>query len=556
MNVTCETANDAAHEQPQVPGEDLAEADRRERTPAIPAPLGSGSIALAALGSALFALTSVCAMRLMLHRAITHGDWLTGLCAAALTAAFTFVAGRALVRRMLRTRQQLIESDERIRGLAHFDAVTGLPNRILLKDRVRRELSAAARNQTPLAFLFLVLDRFKDVNDSVGHQAGDELLRTLGERLEQSLRDVDTAARLGGDEFVVILPYTDASGAAEVADKLRLAIGRPHSLDGRPIAVTPSIGISMYPGDGMDMDSLMRHAHTAMHQARTDGANSFRFFRSQAPRTMQQSARNRAEEIGRALRNDEFTIDYQAQVDVHTGAIVAVEAQFGWNHPDLGQLGAREFIPLAATCGLLEPLAEWYLLQASRQLASWHASGLLDTPLALHLSGQQFCLPSLASLMQRVLLETGLEPCHWELELSEGSLNDVPADVMKRLLAFRHYGMHFAIREFGTSHNGLASIKSLPATKLKADPAFVEDLPRNQLDAIIVTSMIDLAHNLGKKFVADGVSSRAQLKFLRARGCDIAQGPVHGKPADAAAFTRTLQPLGKVSSDSVTPAAS
>ncbi len=555
MNATCEPVDDASYELPQCLGEPSTRANRAGGSASALQPFRCGSIALAALGSALFTLTSVCAMGLVLHQQVTSEDWLTGFGTAVLTAGFTFMAGRALVRQIWQTHNRLIRSEERIRRLAHFDAVTGLPNRILLKDRVRKELSAAARHQTQLAFLFLDLDRFKAVNDSLGHSVGDELLRAVGERLERSLRDVDTVARLGGDEFVVVLPHTDASGAAEVAEKLRLTIGQSYDVSGGSISVTPSIGISMYPDDGLDLDSLMRNADTAMYRAKTEGSNSFRFFGSKAPQQTKWRWQHQkhGKEIQRALDNNEFAIYYQSQLDIRTGAIAAVEAQLGWNHPKRGPLAAREFLPIAASCDLLETLGEWYLLEASKQLAAWHAAGLVQSPLALHVSRQQVCLPSLVSLMQRVLLQTGLNPCQWELELSESSLNDVPADALNRLLAFRHYGMRFAINEFGSSHSGLAQVKSLPLEKLKVDRAFIEGLPRNQFDAIIVTSMIDLAHNLGKTFVADAVSSPAQLKFLHAKGCDIVQGPVYGAPVDAATFTRNLHTI--INHTSITAAA-
>lgn len=551
MSSTCEPADTVEYELPRRPGETPADGGQAVAAPQILGCFDLGSLILAAFGSALLALTSVCSMGVILHDELTPADWLTGASTAALTAGFTLCAGLALARQMRRTHGHLIESEERIRRLAHYDAVTGLPNRILLKDRIRKELSAAARNRNSLALLFLDLDRFKAVNDSLGHQAGDELLRTVGERLERSLREVDTVARLGGDEFIVVLPQTDAAGASEVAEKIRVAIAESYEINGRQIAVTPSIGVSLYPDDGMDMDSLMRNADTAMYRAKQAGSNTFRFFA--AARTLNPAQRpvNHARDIRRALRDDEFTIQYQAQVDAQAGTIVAVDAQLGWKHPDRGLLTAREFLPIAATCDLLGTLGEWYLTRAGKQLAAWHATGLLRTAVVIHLSRLQVCDPLLVPSIRRALLQTGLEPSHWEIELSESSLGDIPAGALARLLDLRHCGVRFALNEFGTSHASLAQVTKLPVEKLKIDPAFVEGLPRNQFDALIVASMIDLAHNLGKRFVADGVASKAQMSYLRAKGCDIVQGPLHGTPADAAVFTRALQGMTQPGLESV-----
>lgn len=497
--------------------------------------LGTGIV----VTTLVFNLATVCGMSLLFQHRVTCEYLLTGLAGSLVIACVILYVGAAILREVERGRWDLIASEERIRQIAHFDAVTGLPNRILLKDRMCKALSEAARNRTPLAVLFVDLDRFKSINDTLGHHAGDEVLRTVGDRLEQSLRDVDTVARLGGDEFVILLPRTDAKGASEVAEKVRSAVAQTLVIEGHHVSVTPSIGISVCPDDGMDMEALIRNADTAMYRAKGDGSNTLRFFRPEtqdATRRQVMLERN----IRGALRRNEFTLLYQPQIDTRSGAIVAVTALLRWNHPERGLLSPDAFLPLAESGGLLATLGEWYLTEACSQNAAWHASGVLSTAVVIHLSGQHFKHPALLGQLQRVLLHSGLKPEQLELELTESSITDSADSGLDRLHRFKQYGIQFAINEFGTSHCSLTYLKDLPVDKLKIEPSFIHGLPRNQYDAIIVRSMIDLAHSLRMKVVADGVDSPMQLEYLRAKGCDVYQGRLCGDPLPAAAFIRSL----------------
>lgn len=498
--------------------------------------VGTGVVAT----NILLALATVCGMSLIVHHQVTYDYFLTGLAVSVIISSFTLYFGASIIREIERGRWDLIASEERIRQIAHFDAVTGLPNRILLKDRMTKALSEANRNRTPLAILFIDLDRFKSINDTMGHHVGDEVLKIIGERLDGALRDVDTVARLGGDEFVILLPRTDAKGASDVAEKIRDAVAQSCSIEGRDLSVTPSIGISMYPDDGVDVDTLIRNADTAMYRAKGAGANALRFFRPQT----QDAARRRIalqRDIRRAFRQNEFTLRYQPQIDAQSGAIAAVAALLRWKHPERGLLAPDEFLPLVEASGLITPLSEWYLMEACREYAVWHSAGLLRSTVVIHLSGQHIRHHELMRQVLRILQRSGLKPCQLELEFAESSVTDNIAFSVDCLHEFKEHKIRIAINEFGTSHCSLTYLKGLPVDKLKIEPSFVQGLPRNHYDGIIARSMIDLAHSLQMKAVAEGVETPLQLKYLREKGCDIYQGSLFSEPLPAGAFMRSLQ---------------
>lgn len=505
-----------------------------------------GSISYTSLGAGLVVTTvllmllTVCGMSLAFHHEVKQEYLLTGLVASFVVCCFLVYAGAAIIREIDRGRWDLIASEERIREIAHFDPLTGLPNRILLKDRMTKALSDAARNHDPLAILFLDLDRFKSINDSMGHHVGDEVLRAVAARLAKSLRDVDTVARLGGDEFVILLPRTDAQGAAEVAEKIREAIGQPFLIEGQELTATPSIGISICPDDALEMDTLIKNADTAMYRAKSEGSNAVRFFSKETlDGTRHQIALEQG--IHRAFVRHEFELFYQPQIDTMSGEIVAVAALLRWNHPQRGLLLPDKFMPLAEASGLVVPLGEWFLTEACHQNAQWHGSGMLRTSVVVNLSSQQFKQRDLIPEIRRLLHQTGLEPHHLEFELTESSITENGAFTLDRILRFREQGIQFSINEFGTSHCSLTYLKDLPVDKLKIEPSFVKDVHRNQYDSIIVRSIIDLAHSLDLKVVAEGVASPDQLMYLREKGCDVYQGPIYSAPLRAGEFIRMME---------------
>jgi diguanylate cyclase (GGDEF)-like protein/PAS domain S-box-containing protein len=427
------------------------------------------------------------------------------------------------------------EAQAHIQRMAHFDPLTGLPNRVLLNERVNHDLSAAQRHHTQLVVMFVDLDHFKNVNDTLGHRIGDALLIAVATRLKAAVREIDTVSRQGGDEFVLILPDTNADGAAHVAGKLLEAVAQPYQIETFELIVTLSIGIALYPGDGADFESLSKCADAAMYRAKHDGRNTYRFF------TMEMQARSAhnlhmENDLRRALERKQLLLHYQPQISLRDRRIVGVEALLRWQHPELGMIPPADFIPLAEESGQILPIGEWALRCAARQMKAWMDAGLAPMVMAVNLSAVQFRHPHLPELVTRILDEEKLAPQYLELELTEGvAMEDAPAAiaVMDRLHA---RGIRMSIDDFGTGYSSLSYLKRFKVYKLKIDQSFVRDINQDPEDRAIVSAIISLASSLGLQTIAEGVETEGQLAFLREQGCSEVQGYYFSKPLPADAF--------------------
>jgi diguanylate cyclase (GGDEF)-like protein/PAS domain S-box-containing protein len=421
---------------------------------------------------------------------------------------------------------------ERIYWLAHYDPLTGLPNRTLLAERSQLAIRTAQENGTPLAVIFLDLDHFKHVNDSLGHRVGDALLVQIAKRLRAVVRDRDTVSRLGGDEFVLLLPGANAHGAARVAEKLLDASRQAYQIEHHELTMAPSMGVALYPDDGRDFDTLTQSADVAMYRAKREGRNTFRFF---TPQMQAQSLRALQLEnaLRRALDRHQFTLHYQPQICIHTGQVRSVEALLRWQHPELGAISPAEFIPVAEDSGQILQIGEWVLRTALAQLQAWRANGLPELNMAVNLSAIQFHQPQLPELVGRILAETGLPANALELELTEGVAVDDPRAAMATMHQLHARGVRLSMDDFGTGYSSLSHLKRFQIYKLKIDQSFVRDLDHDSNDRAIVSAIIRMAQALGLQTTAEGVETAAQLAFLREQGCDEAQG-YHFSPPRAA----------------------
>jgi len=415
------------------------------------------------------------------------------------------------------------EAEARIQRLAHYDALTGLPNRALLQDRASHAIGMARRGGESVAVLFVDLDHFKNINDTLGHRIGDELLIEVGRRMVAATRKEDTVSRQGGDEFVVILPGTDADGAAHVSRKLIEMISVGFAVEQYELVVTPSIGIAMFPSDGADFDELSRSADTAMYRSKQEGRNTFRFF---TPEMQEHSARILRLEgaLRNALARDELQLHYQPQIAIADGRIVGAEALLRWRSAELGDIEPAEFIRVAEDSGLILPIGEWVLRTALRQMNAWIAAGLAPDIMAVNLSAAQFRHAHLPELVTRLLTEEGLEPRRLELELTESVAMDDPQAAMTVMDELHERGVRMSIDDFGTGYSSLSYLKRFRVGKLKIDQSFVSDISRDPESRAIVGAVITLASSLGLLTIAEGVETEEQLSFLRAQGCGEVQG--------------------------------
>jgi diguanylate cyclase (GGDEF)-like protein/PAS domain S-box-containing protein len=434
-------------------------------------------------------------------------------------------------------------TEERIQQLAHFDVLTGLPNRALLSDRIHHDLSMAQRSHGHLALLFLDLDHFKNVNDTLGHRVGDELLVEVGRRLKSVVRGEDTVSRLGGDEFVLVLPDTDADGAAHVAGKLLEAVAQPCLIEQHELFITPSIGITIYPGDGDNFDVLSQRADVAMYRAKRDGRNSYRFF---TPEMQARSARTLQLEnaLRHALERGQLQLHYQPQMSLQDGRIIGAEALLRWQHPELGLISPAEFIPIAEDSGQILQIGEWVLRSALNQLKTWIDSGLAPMTMAVNLSAVQFRHLSLPDLVARILDEIQLPPQLLELELTEGVAMDDPLAAIAVMDVMHERGIRMSIDDFGTGYSSLSYLKRFQIYKLKIDQSFVRDITEDPEDKAIVGAIISLASSLGMLTIAEGVETEGQLAFLREKGCNEVQGYHFSKALAAEQFEQFVR--GKI----------
>ena len=443
------------------------------------------------------------------------------------------------------------QAEDRIRHLAHHDALTQLPNRVLLHGRLEQAMAAARREAGQLAMLFLDMDRFKDINDTLGHPVGDGLLVEVGQRLSALVRDSDIVARLGGDEFVLVLTGTgqDAARAgAAVAAKVLAELGRPYTVRGHELHSTPSIGIALFPADGEDADTLMKNADAAMYHAKSAGRNNAQCFTAAMNQATQDRLTLEAGLRG-AIERGEFFLNFQPQLDLASRRIVGLEALIRWRHPELGLIPPLKFIPVAEDTGQIEAIGAWVLEESLRQVALWRHAGHAGLRIAVNLSAHQLHGDAYPEQVAQALRRHGLPGSALELEITESVAMRDPARTAHMLRQLRQFGVALAIDDFGTGYSSLAYLKQLPLSCLKLDRSFVMDIETDANDAAICTATIQMAHSLGLGVVAEGVENATQLEFLRRLGCDTVQGYFIARPlsaSDCAAFLGQHAALGAV----------
>ncbi|HEY0845128.1 MAG TPA: EAL domain-containing protein [Noviherbaspirillum sp.] len=439
------------------------------------------------------------------------------------------------VRRIIEANQ----AEKRIRHLAYNDLLTGLPNRAMFMDLLGGRIEHARMAGESVAVLFLDLDRFKNVNDTLGHDVGDRLLVAVAQRVRRSVRNVDSVARLGGDEFTVVLAeVSNPNAAVTAAQNICRALSTPFQIDGHDIFVTASVGISMYPHDATDVGTLLRHADTAMYRAKKTGSG-FQFFEASMEHSISEHVRME-NDLRRAIERDELEVYYQPQARLDQGRLIGAEALVRWRHPTRGMVSPAEFIPLAEETGLINPIGEWVLRTACAQLQSWIRSGLPTMRIAVNLSVKQLLKKDFASTVEQVLQDTGLAASLLELEITESTLMENAQDTLAALHRLRDLGVRLSIDDFGTGYSSLSYLKRFPVDIIKIDRSFVRDVPHDVDDAAIVTGIIALAHSLRLEVVAEGVETEAQVHFLREQSCDILQGYYLSQPIPAPQFAREL----------------
>lgn len=435
----------------------------------------------------------------------------------------------------------LIRYQEQLEYQANYDSLTRLPNRNLLRDRLQHALIIAQRHHKGVAVVFIDLDGFKNVNDSLGHSVGDRLLSVVAERLGRCARASDTVARHGGDEFVIVMTDTvDEQSLIAWMERVRASISEPVWLDGTELYVGCSMGASLFPQDGEDAETLLKKADLAMYRAKDMGRNTFQFY--QPEMNASAGARlNLERRLRRALRDGEFLLHYQPQVDIVTGQIVGMEALVRWRDPEVGLIPPSSFIPVAEECGLIGPLSEWVLREACRQNKAWQDEGLPPARVSVNLSARQFQQHDIAKLVTQVLAETGLEPKYLELELTESTIMRNAEEAVSMLNALHALGIGLAIDDFGTGYSSLSYLKRFPVDRLKIDRSFVSDIGTSGDDETITSAIIALAHSLNLQVIAEGVETLEQLDFLKDRACDEMQGFYFSRPMPRDAIPELLQ---------------
>ncbi len=428
------------------------------------------------------------------------------------------------------TRQK--EFEARISRLAYRDSLTDLPNRALLRDRVERHLVMCLREKTPLAVLFVDLDRFKTINDSLGHSVGDGLLIEFGQRMVQTVRDTDTVGRLGGDEFLIVLPGADATAAARVANKLLQELSRPCVINGHSLVVTPSIGISLCPKDGQTFDSLLKAADAAMYQAKEMGRNNFSFASEQG----NQAAMRRLvleHAMRKGMEHGEFQLHYQPKFDIQGSRLVGLEALLRWRSAELGPVAPAEFIPMAESTGLIDALGTWVIREACRQARAWQDEGLSPVRISVNVSVRQFNQRNITATVEQALHDTGLTGDVLEIEITESLLAGDSAYVLDVMHEFKYRGIQIAVDDFGTGYSSLSYLKRFPIDRLKIDKSFIDTIAQDPDYRAIAGAVVVLGHSLGMQVIAEGVESSEQLQILQDLGCDEVQGYLLARPLPA-----------------------
>jgi diguanylate cyclase len=437
--------------------------------------------------------------------------------------------------------EKLEAANRQLRHLATHDAATGLPNRVLLDDRLAQATAHAHRDAQTFAVLVLDLDRFKQINDSLGHRAGDTVLKEVSGRLSKAVRDIDTVARIGGDEFVIVVsPHAPREEAAAVAERLRDALRVPLAIGGVDIHVTASIGVGLYPEDGASADSLLAHADAAMYCAKQRGRNNVQWFSSGMDEATLERF-NLESDLHEALGRGQLELFYQPKADIATGEVHSAEALARWRHPKRGLILPEHFIPIAEANGLIHEIGTWVLQEACRQCVEWQRAGLPPVRVAVNVSAAQFRRGDLLDIVRRSLEETGLAPEYLEIELTESSVMTDPEDSAAILEHLSRMGVVVSVDDFGTGYSSISYLRRFPIDKLKIDRTFVKDLSTHAEDASIVQAIVSLAHSLRLKVVAEGVESPEQLEFLKSLGCDQYQGFHFSPPVPAREFADLLR---------------
>jgi diguanylate cyclase (GGDEF)-like protein/PAS domain S-box-containing protein len=424
---------------------------------------------------------------------------------------------------------------------AQHDFLTGLPNRMLFGDRVKQAISTATRHSKKVAVMFLDLDGFKGVNDTLGHSVGDRLLKSVAERLVHCVRGSDTVSRQGGDEFVVLLAAIEqAEDAAITARRILQAVAESHSIDRHEVHVAISIGISIFPDDGFDSETLIASADIAMYQAKEIGGQNYQFFR--AAMNLRAVQRQSIEEsLRQALEREEFTVHYQPKINLTSGEITGAEALLRWTHPTRGPVSPAEFIPVAEDCGLVVPIGRWLLREVCRQVRSWAAHGLPMPRISVNISALEFRNENLVQNVFAILREAGLAPECLELELTEGALMKHVESTQPILNTLRAAGVQIAVDDFGTGYSSLGYLRKLPIDALKIDRSFIRQISRAAPETTMVTALISMGHNLKLRVIGEGVETREEMAFLHSHQCEEAQGYYLSPGVPGAEFAKLLK---------------
>jgi diguanylate cyclase (GGDEF)-like protein/PAS domain S-box-containing protein len=443
-------------------------------------------------------------------------------------------------------------AEEQIRFLAYYDSLTGLPNRTFYKELLSRALTLARRYKRNMATLFVDLDAFKRINDTLGHDAGDALLQEVAARLTRGLRNSDYVARadkeeaqdavsrLGGDEFIVLLnEMSRIEDAAIAANRILSDLSQPFMLDGQEVFITASIGISLYPLDGTDADALLKAADIAMYHAKNQGKNNVQFY-AQSMNDATLERLNMENELHRAIERNEFLLYYQPKLDAKSREVVGIEALIRWKHPDKGMISPAEFIPLAEESGMIVRIGEWVLNAACRRNRAWRATGLPSFNMSVNLSNRQFGHKDLIETVTRALKDVEMDPNHLELEITESTIMQNPEKSIATLRQFKEMGIRISIDDFGTGYSSLNYLRRIPFDSLKIDRSFVMNINTSQDDAAIVRAIIAMAHSLKLRVIAEGVEKEEQFAFLRELGCDEVQGYLFSKPLPAEEYIRFI----------------
>jgi len=440
------------------------------------------------------------------------------------------------------TKRILLEKKLKIQ--ATHDSLTGLPNRVLLLDRIQHALASAKRSNQRVGILFFDLDRFKLVNDSLSHHAGDELLKAVAKRLKGTVRGEDTIARQGGDEFVVVVPNLKNEKEIEkVAKKLLDVFKTPFKISNKNIVISASIGITLYPRDGKTPEILLRNADLAMYRAKGLGGNQFQFYSDELSKESKVRL-ERENELRHAIENNEFYLYYQPQFDINTKEVLAVEALIRWNHPKRGIMLPMDFIPIAEETGLIIPIGEWVLREACKQNKKWQEMGLPPFCVGVNVASQQLKFNKFAHVIKKILKETGLEPRYLEVEITENVIIANP-EIVARINEISDIGVKIALDDFGTGNSTLSNLTKIHIDRLKIDRSFVQNISIDNSDEVIIQAIIDMSHSLNYEVLAEGVETQQQLDFLKKKHCEIIQGFYFGKPMSTADLEKLLQAIPK-----------